>query len=117
MGCLVVRVERLGGELRKGVGTDPEELPAQYPGVTACGIEGDVRVVLHVLGHTTRRSLCRGGLGRRLMCRALASTWCPKRRERTCRRMDRVHGVIVVDYPNADYYYYKSTYILLELVS
>ena len=111
MGRLVARVERLGGELCKGVGTDTEEFLRCYPRVTASGTEGSVRVVLHILGHATRRSPCKGGLGQRLMCRALASTWCPKHEERTCQRMDEVYGVIVVDFLNADYYYYKVTYI------
>ena len=28
--------------------------------------------------------------------------------------MNGVYGVTVVDYPNANYYYYKVVYILLE---
>ena len=49
------------------------------------------------------------------MCWAIASTWCPERKERTCQEMNGVYWVIVVDYPNADYYYYKVAYMLLEL--
>ena len=49
------------------------------------------------------------------MCRALASTWCPRRKERTYLRMDRVYKVIVVDYPNAVYYYYKATLYMIRV--
>ena len=31
-----------------------------------------------------------------------------------CQEIDWVYEVIVVDYPNADYCYYKVVYILLE---
>ena len=39
----------------------------------------------------------------------------PSTRKGLCQRMNRVYGVIVVDYLDADYCYYKVTYILLEL--
>ena len=36
-------------------------------------------------------------------------------REGLCQEIDGMYGVIVVDYLNAGYYYYKVAYILLEL--
>ena len=84
MSRIVVGIERFGGELCYGIGVSLEQSAMGYPRVVAQGVKNGVRIELNELGHIPRESPSKGGLGQRLMCRALASTWCPERKERSC---------------------------------
>ena len=63
MGCVVVGIEWLGGELLRCVGIDLEWSMLQYPGIVVRGVKGGVRVESYILGHVPWRSPCTKGLG------------------------------------------------------